>query len=89
MSDELLDPLLVGRLPMTRLENLFAENASCDRIEFQTLDARRFFKLAPSIALRRDQLWAGAERCEVATDDARLEQFKAVVLLDDRDAGMI
>jgi hypothetical protein len=85
LRDELLDALLVCRLPAIRLVHPLDQNATHDRLKMRIFDARRLLELGTGLGLGGDQLWAGSEGRNVATDGARLEKFKAVVLLlDDR-----
>jgi len=80
-----LNALLVWRLPAIRLVHPLDQNVTHDRLKMRILDARRLLELGAGLGLGEDQLWAGSEGRDVATDGARLEKFKAVVLLlDDR-----
>ena len=86
LRDELLDALFVRRLAAVLLEHPLHEDASRDRLKLAILDARCLFELGAGLWIGGDQLWAGPERREVATDAARLEQLEAIVLLlDDRE----
>ena len=87
LRDELLDALLVRRLPAVLLEHPFHENASRDRLKLAILDARRLLELGVGFGLGGDQLWARPEGRDVATDSTRLEQLESVVLLLDDIAG--
>jgi len=54
LRDELLDALLIRRLPAVLLEHPFYNNASRDRLKLGILDARRLLELGVGLALRGD-----------------------------------
>ena len=88
LRNELLDALLVRSLSAVLLEHPFYEDASRDGLKLAIFDARRLLKLGAGLGIGRDQLGAGPERREVATDSTRLEQLETIVLLlDERTTG--
>ena len=78
--DQLLDALLVRRLPIKLLEHPFLGDAARDRVELRILDAGRLLELGTGLGLGGEQLWARPKRGEIAPDSARLEQLKVVLL---------
>jgi hypothetical protein len=80
LRNELLDALLVRRLPTAWLVNLFHKNAARDWLELRVFDARRLLELGAGLGLHGDQLWAGPLGREIAANGARLVQFEAIVL---------
>jgi hypothetical protein len=85
LRDELIDAVLVRWQSAVLLEHLFEENAGHDGLKVGIFDARRLLELCMGLGIGGDQLWARAERCEIAADGARLVELEAVVLLLDRE----
>ena len=67
-SDELSYERLVGCLTIKGLEYLFGGNCTNNRVELRVLDACGLLELGVRAGLSRQQLGAGTERGEVATD---------------------
>jgi len=88
LRDEFLDALFVRRLAAVLLKHPLYEDASRNRFKLAILDARCLFELGAGLWIGGDQVWAGPDCGEVATDGARLEQLEAIVLLlDDREGA--
>ena len=82
LADQLLHVLLIRYFPIEFLEYLLVANSRHDRIKIRILDAGRLLEFGTGLALGRNQLWAGADACEVASDSARLVQLEPVSLLN-------
>jgi len=80
LSDELLDPPLIRRLPAELFDYLLYDKIARNRRKLGILNTRRLLELCTRLGIRRNQLWAGSKRREVTADSAGFEQLKPVIL---------